>query len=176
MNPNATETPIILLHGAGCDHRFMIACMEPLVARQLGWQGIYLDLPSMGQPPSTEAIKSSDDMLAFVVNYIDAIIPEHPFLPVPGSFESRCGQWRPSALSAVTSFHRHAGHYLRVGRPCHLEQVCYNPAVWLEEAPVSKRPGVCTTRAGQTRQALPSSVGTGVAWASLPTGVSRGAA
>ena len=31
-----------------------------------------------------------------------------------GSFESRCGQWRPSALTAVTSSPRRAGPYLRV--------------------------------------------------------------
>lgn len=75
-----TGTPIILLHGAGCDHRFMAARLEPVLAQQSGWRRIYLDLPGFGQTPSTAAITSSDDLLAYVVDFIDAVIPGQSFL------------------------------------------------------------------------------------------------
>src|SRR5512147_2597872 len=58
-------------------------------------------------------------------------------------------QWRPSALNAVTSSPRRAGPYLRVGGKRHLEQVCYNPAVGLEEAPARRgQASVSSGRAG----------------------------
>src|SRR5690348_13596119 len=55
-----------------------------------------------------------------------------------GSFESRHGQRRPSALNAVTSSPRHAGPYLRVGGSHYLAHACYTPAVRIEEAPASR--------------------------------------
>lgn len=75
-----TGTPIILLHGYGSDHRLMKGCMEPIFAQQPGWQRIYLDLPGMGQTPGKEQIKSTDDMLDIVIEFIDAIIPGQGFL------------------------------------------------------------------------------------------------
>jgi pimeloyl-ACP methyl ester carboxylesterase len=75
-----TGTPIILLHGFSSDHRLMKGCMEPLFTRQSGWQRIYLDLPGMGQTPGGESIKSTDDMLDVVIDFIDAVIPGQPFL------------------------------------------------------------------------------------------------
>ena len=81
-----TGTPIISLHGFSCDHRQMTGCMEPLFARQQGWQRIYLDLPGMGQTPGKEFINSSDDMLDIVVDFIDAVIPGQHFLLVGASY------------------------------------------------------------------------------------------
>ncbi|GHO89989.1 2-hydroxy-6-oxo-6-phenylhexa-2,4-dienoate hydrolase [Reticulibacter mediterranei] len=54
--------------------------MEPLFVQRSGWQRIYLDLPGMGQTPSNEHIKSTDDLLDVVVDFIDAVIPGHSFL------------------------------------------------------------------------------------------------
>src|SRR5437016_65996 len=72
--------PIILIHGNTPDHRLMKGCLEPLFAQRSGWQRIYLDLPGMGRTPGKEHIKGTDDMLDVVVDFIDAIIPEQPFL------------------------------------------------------------------------------------------------
>jgi pimeloyl-ACP methyl ester carboxylesterase len=72
--------PIILIHGYTPDHRLTKGCMEPLFAPRSGWQRIYFDLPGMGQTPGKEHIKSTDDMLDVVVDFIDAIIPGQPFL------------------------------------------------------------------------------------------------
>jgi len=81
-----TGTPIILLHGFSCDHRQMKGCLEPLFAQLQGWQRLYLDLPGMGQTPGKESLKSTDDMLDVVVNFIDAVIPGQPFLLVGESY------------------------------------------------------------------------------------------
>lgn len=54
--------------------------MEPLFAKLAGWQRLYLDLPGMGQTPGKESLKSTDDMLDVVVDFIDAVIPGQRFL------------------------------------------------------------------------------------------------
>lgn len=54
--------------------------MEPLFAKQSGWRRLYLDLPGMGQTPGKEPIKSTDDILDVIVDFIDAVIPEQQFL------------------------------------------------------------------------------------------------
>jgi pimeloyl-ACP methyl ester carboxylesterase len=76
-----TGTPIIMLHGFGCDHRLMTGCMEPIFSSwQAEWQRIYLDLPGMGRTPGSEHIKSADDILDLVVDFIDVVIPGQRFL------------------------------------------------------------------------------------------------
>jgi pimeloyl-ACP methyl ester carboxylesterase len=72
--------PIILIHGYTPDHCLTKGCMEPLFVQRPGWQRIYLDLPGMGQTPGNEQIKSTDDMLDIMVDFIDAVISEQPFL------------------------------------------------------------------------------------------------
>ncbi|GCE20586.1 alpha/beta fold hydrolase [Dictyobacter kobayashii] len=81
-----TGTPIIFLHGFSSDHRQMEGCMEPLFTQQHGWQRIYLDLPGMGQTPGSSSIQGTDDILDVVVDFIDAVIPEQPFLLVGDSY------------------------------------------------------------------------------------------
>ncbi len=41
--------PIILLHGTGVDHTYMISDMEPLFKKRDGWERIYPDLPGHGK-------------------------------------------------------------------------------------------------------------------------------
>jgi pimeloyl-ACP methyl ester carboxylesterase len=77
---HGSGTPILAIHGFTPDHRLMTGCMEPLFADRPGWQRIYLDLPGMGRTPGAEHIKGSDDMLAVVLDFIDAIIPGQRFL------------------------------------------------------------------------------------------------
>lgn len=72
--------PLLAIHGFTPDHRLMTGCLEPLFASRPGWQRIYLDLPGMGRTPGAEHIKSSDDMLAVVLDFIDAILPGQRFL------------------------------------------------------------------------------------------------
>jgi predicted esterase len=37
--------PILLLHGTGVDHTYMMSDMEPLFKKRSGWKRIYPDCP-----------------------------------------------------------------------------------------------------------------------------------
>jgi pimeloyl-ACP methyl ester carboxylesterase len=67
--------PLLMLHGFSPDYRLMAGCMEPLFDDQSGWQRIYLDLPGMGQTPGPEWLTTSDQMLEFVYQFVQQIIP-----------------------------------------------------------------------------------------------------
>jgi pimeloyl-ACP methyl ester carboxylesterase len=71
---------IVMLHGYYVDHRLMSGCMEPIFSEKEGYKRIYIDLPGMGKSESAEWIKSSDDMLDIVINFIEKIIPNENFL------------------------------------------------------------------------------------------------
>lgn len=72
--------PIVMIHGCPVDHRLMKGCMEPIFAQQSGWQRIYFDLPGMGRTPGNDNIKTTDDILDIVVDFIDTVIPGQHFL------------------------------------------------------------------------------------------------
>jgi len=75
-----TGTPIIMLHGYSPDHRLMSGCMEPIFKERNGWRRIYIDLPGMGQTKDYEQISNSDEMLEAVLNLIEILIPNQPYL------------------------------------------------------------------------------------------------
>lgn len=72
--------PVINLHGYGIDHCSMKASLEPLFADRQGFQRIYFDLPGMGRSGTNPQILSSDDMLEVLMQFIDYLIPDQPFL------------------------------------------------------------------------------------------------
>ncbi|MHB1684992.1 MAG: alpha/beta fold hydrolase [Bacilli bacterium] len=71
--------PIVALHGWSLDHRVMKECLEPTFTHRSGWKRIYVDLPGMGRSPASDAIQSTDDILASVLRFIDAAIPGEEF-------------------------------------------------------------------------------------------------
>jgi pimeloyl-ACP methyl ester carboxylesterase len=78
---HGTGTPIVMIHGWSPDHRLMKGCMEPVFASgDSPWQRIYFDLPGMGQTPGRPWIDGSDAMLSVVLEFIDGIIPNQPFV------------------------------------------------------------------------------------------------
>lgn len=79
-------TPILFLHGFSVDHHSLLTVMEPLFERKPGWQRIYVDLPGMGKSPGSDRLQSSDDMLAILLELIDQIIPNQPFLVAGESY------------------------------------------------------------------------------------------
>lgn len=81
-----TGKPVIMLHGYYLDHRFMIGCMEPVFNDKEDYKRIYIDLPGMGKSEGAEWIKSSDDMLDILINFIERIIPSENFLVVGQSY------------------------------------------------------------------------------------------
>ena len=78
--------PIIMLHGFGLDRETMIGCMEPIFKDRKGWRRIYFDLPGMGETPGVNWIKNSNDILKFVLLFIEKSIPNENFIVVGESY------------------------------------------------------------------------------------------
>jgi pimeloyl-ACP methyl ester carboxylesterase len=54
--------------------------MEPLFTHRAGWKRIYVDLPGMGQSKAEDWMKSSDDILSVILEFIDTVIPGERFV------------------------------------------------------------------------------------------------
>lgn len=72
--------PMLALHGAGVDHREVMACLDPVFDGLAGYRRIYLDLPGMGRTPAPETISSADDVLEVLLAFIDGVIGDQPLL------------------------------------------------------------------------------------------------
>jgi pimeloyl-ACP methyl ester carboxylesterase len=72
--------PVLALHGAGVDHREVMACLDPVLDAFTGYRRIYLDLPGMGRTPAPETIRSADDVLEVLLAFIDGVIGDRPLL------------------------------------------------------------------------------------------------
>ena len=73
-------SPVLALHGAGVDHREVMACLDPVFEAFTGYRRIYPDLPGMGRTPAGEAISGADDVLAVLLGFIDGVIGDRPLL------------------------------------------------------------------------------------------------
>jgi pimeloyl-ACP methyl ester carboxylesterase len=78
--------PVIVLHGAGVDHREMEAAIEPLFEGRGGYRRIYIDLPGMGQTPAPESVASNDDVVAVLLGLVDQLTAGRSFLLVGHSY------------------------------------------------------------------------------------------
>lgn len=71
---------MLVLHGAGADHREVMACLEPAFGASTGYRRIYPDLPGMGQTPAPETIRGADDVLEVLLAFIDGVIGDQTLL------------------------------------------------------------------------------------------------
>ncbi len=71
--------PVLVLHGAGVDHREMAAVFEPIFGRLPGYRRIYPDLPGMGRTPAPASVTGADDVLDLLLGFVDALIGPAPF-------------------------------------------------------------------------------------------------
>lgn len=71
--------PVLVLHGAGVDHRETEACFEPMLDRA-GLQRIYPDLPGMGGTPAPPTLRSADDVLDTLLDFADDVTDGRPYL------------------------------------------------------------------------------------------------
>jgi pimeloyl-ACP methyl ester carboxylesterase len=53
--------------------------MEPLMGSRQGFRRVYFDLPGMGQTFSYDDVQNSQDMLEFVCDFVDQVIPSGSF-------------------------------------------------------------------------------------------------
>jgi pimeloyl-ACP methyl ester carboxylesterase len=71
---------VLALHGAGVDHREVMACLDPVLDAFTGYRRIYPDLPGMGRTPAPERIRGADDVLEVLLAFIDGVIGDQPLL------------------------------------------------------------------------------------------------
>jgi pimeloyl-ACP methyl ester carboxylesterase len=74
--------PVLVLHGAGVDHREAVACFEPALGASGGHRRIYPDLPAMGRTRAPARLQSADDILDVLIGFADEIVGPHPVLLV----------------------------------------------------------------------------------------------
>jgi pimeloyl-ACP methyl ester carboxylesterase len=72
--------PVLVLHGAGVDHREAEACFEPALAGAAGLRRIYPDLPGMGRTPAPDRLRSADDVLDVLLRFAAAVTDGAPHL------------------------------------------------------------------------------------------------
>ena len=72
--------PIIILHGLGCDHNMMKACLEPVFTKKSCYKRIYIDLPGMGKSVGKIDDASSDEILDILLHLIESNISENYLL------------------------------------------------------------------------------------------------
>jgi pimeloyl-ACP methyl ester carboxylesterase len=65
--------PVLVLHGAGVDHREAEACFEPALAGVPGLRRIYPDLPGLGRTPAPAALRSADGVLDMLLDLADEV-------------------------------------------------------------------------------------------------------
>jgi pimeloyl-ACP methyl ester carboxylesterase len=62
-------TPVLVLHGAGVDHRETEACFEPVFGGVAGFRRVYPDLPGMGRTVASEQVRSAEDVLDTLLDF-----------------------------------------------------------------------------------------------------------
>jgi pimeloyl-ACP methyl ester carboxylesterase len=65
--------PVLVLHGAGVDHREPEACFEPAFDGVAGLRRIYPDLPGMGRTPAPDELRSAEDVLGVLLDFADEV-------------------------------------------------------------------------------------------------------
>ena len=72
--------PVLVLHGAGVDHREAEACFEPVFEGVDDLRRIYPDLPGSGRTAAPEEMRSAEDVLAALLDFAGEVSEGHPYL------------------------------------------------------------------------------------------------
>jgi pimeloyl-ACP methyl ester carboxylesterase len=98
-------TPLVALHGAGVDHREVMACLDPVLDAADGYRRIYPDLPGMGRTPAPETVRSADDVLGVLLSFVDAVVGDRPLLlaghSAGGYFAEAIARRRPDQVAGL---------------------------------------------------------------------------
>src|SRR5919202_6995863 len=77
---HGTGRPVLVLHGAGVDHREAEACFELVFDGVAGLRRIYPDLPGMGRTIAPESLRSADDVLDTLLAFDNEVTGGIPHL------------------------------------------------------------------------------------------------
>jgi pimeloyl-ACP methyl ester carboxylesterase len=92
--------PVLVLHGAGVDHREPEACFEPVFSGLSGFRRIYPDLPGMGQTVAPEAVRSAEDVLERLLAFAGEVADGKAYLLIGHS----AGGYYAQAMAARMSW------------------------------------------------------------------------
>lgn len=70
---------LLALHGWPLDHQAMVGALEPIFAKRQGWKRIYPDLPGMGKTKGPECLRTQDQMLDTLIEFLESVIPGERF-------------------------------------------------------------------------------------------------
>jgi pimeloyl-ACP methyl ester carboxylesterase len=70
---HGTGRPVLVLHGAGVDHREAEACFELVFTGTTGLRRIYPDLPGMGRTIAPGTLRSADDVVDMLLTFADKV-------------------------------------------------------------------------------------------------------
>ena len=97
--------PVLVLHGAGVDHRETQACFEPALADVPALRRIYPDLPGMGRSSAPETLCSADDVVDALLDFADELTGGAEFLLAGHSagahFARAMADRRPAQVSGL---------------------------------------------------------------------------
>ena len=100
-----TGRPVLVLHGAGVDHREAEACFEPALAGAAGLRRIYPDLPGMGRTPAPDSLRSADDVLTTLLDFADEVTGGAEYLLIGhsagGYYAQAIAARRPARVSGL---------------------------------------------------------------------------
>jgi len=98
-------TPVLVLHGAGVDHREAEACFEPALGARRAHRRIYPDLPGMGRTSAPASLRSADDVLDTLLGFADEVVGADPVLVVGhsagGYYAQGIAARRPSRVAGL---------------------------------------------------------------------------
>lgn len=97
--------PVLVLHGAGVDHREAEACFEPALEGAGRLRRIYPDLPGMGRTAAPDMLRSADDVLEALLHLGDQVSGGSPYLlaghSAGGYFAQAMAARRPDRVAGL---------------------------------------------------------------------------
>jgi pimeloyl-ACP methyl ester carboxylesterase len=96
---HGTGRPVLVLHGAGVDHREAEACFEQVLDADAGLRRIYPDLPGMGWTIAPEGLRSADDALDTLLEFANEVTGGTPHFLIGHS----AGAYYAQAMAARRS-------------------------------------------------------------------------
>jgi pimeloyl-ACP methyl ester carboxylesterase len=102
---HGTGRPVLVLHGAGVDHRESEACFEQVFAGVDGLRRIYPDLPGMGRTSAPETLRGAEDVVHTLFRFVDEVAGAAPVLLVGHSagayYAHAMAEQRPGRVAGV---------------------------------------------------------------------------